>query len=184
MIRKLIPICCCLILTYSCVSAIERKEERQNMTSYQIPPPDLNWITTYLIVQNVEQALEFYSKVFLFDVHQTVSNHQGKMVFARIRYNGANIILGPHDAFQGEKDYGVAPIVSQTLSPIGIYVYCDNLQERYSKALQAGIKVLIAPEKRFWGDTLFRVEDPNGYIWTFATPTHDFNFDLMPEELK
>lgn len=152
--------------------------------AHQIPPIDLNWITTYLIVQNVEQALDFYSTVFLFDIHQTVSNNQGKIVFARIRYNGMNIILGLHDAFDGEKDYGIAPIASHTHSPIGIYVYCNNLQERYTKALQSGIKVLIKPEKRFWGDTLFRVEDPNGYVWTFATPTHDFDPSLMPDELK
>jgi PhnB protein len=152
--------------------------------AYLTPPPDLNWMTAYLIVQDVEQALDFYSKVFFFDIHQTLSNNQGKMVFARIRYNGTNIILGPHDAFEGEKDYGVAPVASNTPSPVGIYVYCNNLQERYAKALQANVKILIEPEKRFWGDTLFRVEDPNGYIWTFATPTHDFNPDLMPNELK
>jgi PhnB protein len=171
------------MLVYCDVFAVEKKEEIQKMV-YQIPPTDLNWMTTYLIVQDVEQALDFYCTVFLFDIHQTVSNRQGKIVFARIRYNGTNIILGPHDAFEGEKDYGIAPIVSRNPSPIGIYVYCNNLQERYEKALKVGIKVLIKPEKRFWGDTLFRVEDPNGYIWTFATPTHDFDFSLLPDELK
>jgi PhnB protein len=182
LLKKTIPLLCCCIFLTLCYSifALERKEGM----AYQIPPPDLNWITTYLIVQDVEQALDFYCGVFAFNVHQTVSNNQGKIVFARIRYNGTNIILGPHDAFEGEKDYGVAPIVSHTPSPIGIWVYCDDLHERYAKALQAGIKILIEPEKRFWGDTLFRVEDPNGYIWTFATPTHDFDLALMPEELK
>lgn len=152
--------------------------------NYQNPPPDLNWITLYLTVQDVEKALDFYTKVFLFEIHQTVTNRQGKIVFARIRYNGANIILGPHNAFKGETDYGFAPVESKALSPIGIYVYCSNLQERFEKARQAKVKILIEPEKRFWGDTLFRVEDPNGYIWTFATRTHDFEPDLMPEELK
>ena len=181
--KIILGFCCAALSAQDCSLAAERQEMRQIM-SYQIPPPDLNWITTYLIVQNVEQALEFYTKVFLFDVHQTVSNYQGQMVFARIRYNGTNIILGPHDAFEGEKDYGKPPIATHTVSPIGIYVYCDNLQERYAKAQQAGVKILIPPEKRFWGDTIFRVEDPNGYIWTFATPTHDFNVDLIPKELK
>ena len=152
--------------------------------TFQNPPIDLNWITTYLIVEDVGKALNFYSTVFSFDIHQTVANNQGELIFARIRYNGTNIILGPHDACEGEKDFGIAPIASHTLSPIGIYVYCNDLQERYTKALKAGVKVLIKPEKRFWGDTLFRVEDPDGYIWTFATPTHDFDPNLMPEELK
>jgi len=172
-----------LLLAPCSLFGLCKKEENQIM-SYHVPPPDLNWITAYLVVQDVEEALELYSKVFLFDIHQRVPNNKGKIVFARIRYNGTNIILGPHDAFEGEKDYGYAPIVSSTPSPIGIYVYCDNLEERFAKAVQAGVKVLIKPEKRFWGDTLFRVEDPNGYIWTFATPTHEFSFDLLPEELK
>lgn len=53
----------------------------------------------------------------------------------------------------------------------------------YEKVLQTEMKVLIHPEKRFWGDTIFRVEDSNGCIWTFATPTHDFEPHLLLLEL-
>ncbi len=83
---------------------------------YQIPPAKLNWITPYLIVQNMQHSLDFYNQVFSFDIHQTVLNRESEIVFARIRYQGSNIILGPHDAFEGETDYGVSPMVPQAIS--------------------------------------------------------------------
>jgi len=83
-------------------------------------------------------------------------------VFARIRYKGTNIILGIHEGFEGEQDYGHAPATSGITSPVAIYVYCDDLEARYQKALQAGLKVLAPLRKTFWSDTIFRVVDLDG----------------------
>jgi len=149
----------------------------------QIPPQDLNWITPYLVVQSVEKALDFYKTVFSFEVHQTLSNNKGKMVFARVRYNGCNVILGPY-GLAGEKEFGHPPAVTHTASSTGIYVYCSDVEKRFAVAKAKGVKILIPLEKRFWGDTLFRVEDLDGYIWTFGQPTHAFDPALLPEELS
>jgi PhnB protein len=121
--------------------------------------------------------------VFLFDVHQVVTNKQGQPVFARIRYQGHNIIMSPHHPFSGELDYGQAPRVTGTRSPVPLYVYCNDLDQRYKLACEAGLEVLVPPSRKFWGDTLFRVIDINGYIWNFATPTHSFDPTLLPPEL-
>jgi len=51
---------------------------------------------------------------------------------------------------------------------------------------QAGLEVIKVPLDMvsFHGDRTFRVEDPEGYIWDFATWTTDFDPSQLPPELK
>ncbi len=144
---------------------------------------ELNWITPYLAVQDVKKAIEFYTDIFGFTVHEALRDKNEKIVFARIRYKETNIILSPHVAFEHEHP-GFAPIVTKTISPVVLCVYCDDLDKRYRKARDYGLEILMPLGTRFWGDAMFRVADPEGYFWDFATHVADFNPQLLPPELR
>lgn len=148
-----------------------------------IKPTELNWITPYLVVSDVQKAVEFYTTIFGFEIHQTISTPSGWMVFARIRYNGSNIILSPQGNLEGLHP-GKPPIETGTIPPIAIYVYCDNIEQRYKKAVDYGLTILLPLRVPFWGDRTFRVVDPEGYIWDFGTNVADVDPAKLPEEFK
>ena len=149
-----------------------------------ICPPGLNWVTPFLTVRDANQALDFYVNIFGFHEHQRVANRDGKILFARITYRGCNVVILPHAPFALESHRAPAPIAAKTTSSTSLYVYCDDLEERYQRALDAQLKILLRLELRFWGDRTFRIVDPKGYIWDFATCVADFDPNQLPPELQ
>ena len=78
------------------------------------------------------------------------------------------------DAFPGDAEVmGSSPIQTGIHTPVRFYVYCDDLEARYQKAMAHRLKIIMPITLQFWGDSVFRVQDPFGYIWDFATTTAD-----------
>jgi len=65
-------------------------------------------------------------------------------------------------------------------SPVSMYVYVDDVDALFSKAVSAGAKVLDPVKDQFWGDRHGRLEDPFGHLWSIATQKKD----LSEEEMK
>lgn len=61
-----------------------------------------------------------------------------------------------------------------------MYVYVDDVDALFSKALSAGAKVLDPVKDQFWGDRHGGLEDRFGYLWSIATHKKD----LSEEEMK
>lgn len=154
------------------------------MTERSPRPNELNWVTPFLTVKDVSKSLEFYTTVFEFKEHQVVKNKLDEVIFARINYKQCNIVLMSHAPFELEMHRNVAPVVDGVIPSVSIYIYCDNLEDRYEKAMASNLEILLPPAKRFWGDKTFRVIDLNGYIWDFATNIDDFDPALLPPELQ
>ncbi|CDZ77244.1 Glyoxalase-like domain protein [Legionella massiliensis] len=72
---------------------------------------------------------------------------------------------------------GLSPYASNTKTPVKIYVYCDDLDSRYQKAMDYGLQIVAPLSLQFWGDRVFRVLDPEGYLWEFATTVAERNSD-------
>ena len=58
-----------------------------------------------------------------------------------------------------------------------MWLYVEDCDAAYERALSAGATGTHAPEDMFWGDRCCGVTDPFGYIWSFATHLKD-----VPEE--
>ena len=52
-----------------------------------------------------------------------------------------------------------------------LYLYVDDVQRSYDRALAAGAREVSAPSLRDWGDTVGYVADPDGHIVAFAKAT-------------
>jgi PhnB protein len=61
-----------------------------------------------------------------------------------------------------------------------MYIYVEDVDELFNKAVSAGAKVLDPVKDQFWGDRHGRVEDPFGHFWSIAT----YKKDLSVEEMK
>lgn len=74
-------------------------------------------------------------------------------------------------------NHGIAKILGDQLphpdQGVGIpraelYLYVDNLEERYNKAILAGAKAMNPVSERDWGDKVGYLADPDGHIIAFA----------------
>jgi len=54
-------------------------------------------------------------------------------------------------------------------SPVGIFVYVEDVDKTVERAVNGGAKVLIPVENQFWGDRIGWVMDLSGHVWTIAT---------------
>ena len=65
-------------------------------------------------------------------------------------------------------------------SPVSFYLYLENVDEAFGRAVAAGATVRMPVGEMFWGDRAGTVQDPFGYSWTLASHTRD----LTPEEIR
>lgn len=73
-----------------------------------------------------------------------------------------------------------APVRSGAECPLTMYVRCLEVDARADQARAIGAKILTEPTDMFWGDRIARIEDPDGYIWCFASEIGEFDPAKMP----
>ena len=59
------------------------------------------------------------------------------------------------------------------------YLYLNDVDAMYKRAVAAGAKSEREPKDEFWGDRTAMVKDPFGNSWSLATDTED----VPPEEM-
>jgi uncharacterized glyoxalase superfamily protein PhnB len=124
------------------------------------------WISPHIIVNDVDAAMKFYQKAFGFEKKGALAGTDGILMHASLTYQGQTIMLGR----AGERGSPINPPTSSKVSsPMSLYVYCDDVDQFYHNAVSAGAKSISDPEDMFWGDRVCRLQDPDGYIWSFAT---------------
>jgi uncharacterized glyoxalase superfamily protein PhnB len=64
--------------------------------------------------------------------------------------------------------------------PAMLYVYVDDVDATYQRALAAGGTHSAGPADQFYGDRSGGVKDPCGNMWWIATHIED----VLPDELK
>jgi uncharacterized glyoxalase superfamily protein PhnB len=64
--------------------------------------------------------------------------------------------------------------------PATLYLYVEDVDAVYLRAIQAGAKSISEPKDQFYGDRSGGVEDPSGNAWYIATHVED----VPPEEFK
>lgn len=149
----------------------------QNKITYQ----GLNYLSPMLCVKDANQSVEFYVNVFGFTAHEVTNDRESNVIFARLKYKDMNILIAPPHTLE-EEDF-MSPPTTQCPPQVSFYVYCDDLEERYQKAKDSGLKILQDKEIKFWGDKAFRVLDINGYIWNFATKYTEHDATKVPIEV-
>jgi PhnB protein len=63
--------------------------------------------------------------------------------------------------------------------PIGLYLYVNDADALYRKALDAGGESIGAPENMFWGDRVATIKDFAGNKWWIAAHVEDVDADEL-----
>jgi PhnB protein len=129
-------------------------------------PAGYHTVTPYLAVPDAQNLIDFMVKVFDAKEREIIRKPDGQIRHAEFQIGDSIIMLGTTSS-----TYGNATAT--------LYVYVDDADARYQRALDAGATSISEPTNQFYGDRHAGVKDTNGISWWIATHIED----VAPEEL-
>lgn len=129
-------------------------------------PDGYHSVTPYLIVQGVPTLIDFMKHAFEAQEIERMTRPDGGIGHAEVKIGDSIVMMGEAG---GERQ----PM------PGMIYLYVNNIDVTYKRALQAGAVSIMEPMDQFYGDRSAGVKDPSGNQWWIATHKED----LSREEL-
>jgi uncharacterized glyoxalase superfamily protein PhnB len=119
-------------------------------------------ITPYLLYEDAGAAIAWLKKAFGFRaVRQPMKDAQGTVRHADLRLGEHVVMLGaPADEYKNPRRLGQATQL--------VYVDVGNVARAYTRAVEAGAKVIEEPIDTPYGARRFGVEDLEGHLWYFA----------------
>jgi len=141
----------------------------------QAIPKGHHSVTPSLIVAGAAKAIDFYKKAFGAEELMRFAGPDGSIMHAELRIGDSIIMLGdemPDQGVKGPKSIGG--------SPVSFFMYGENVDAAWKKAVDAGAKPIMPLADQFWGDRTGCLEDPFGHQWWLAQHIQD----LTQEELQ
>jgi uncharacterized glyoxalase superfamily protein PhnB len=127
------------------------------------PVPDgFHSITPQLTLDRAAQAIDWYKKALGAEELSRSAGPDGKIMHAELKIGDSRFMV--HDVMAGGKGpqaYGG--------SPASLWLYVENSDALFNRAVGAGAKVQMPLADQFWGDRGGAVADPEGYTWWIAT---------------
>jgi catechol 2,3-dioxygenase-like lactoylglutathione lyase family enzyme len=121
-------------------------------------------LTPNLLVANVERSLAFYEDVLGFERGFSVPE-QSPFVFASV--NGGPVEIFFNDAAGAIKEY--PGFGGKPLGATGtIYLEIDGIDALHDRLEAANVPIVMPLATQFYGMREFAIEDPDGYVITFA----------------
>ena len=131
-------------------------------------PDGFHTVTPYLIVEGAARLIDFMKQAFGATAEEFMTNPDGAIMHAEARIGDSVVMLG--DAMGDE----------HPPQPSMIYLYVEDADATYQRALRAGATSTMEIADQFWGDRAGGVKDPTGVNWWIATHKED----VPPEEMK
>jgi uncharacterized protein YndB with AHSA1/START domain/uncharacterized glyoxalase superfamily protein PhnB len=140
-------------------------------------PEGYQSITPMCVFKDARQAIAFYKAAFGAEERFVMPGPDGVGVMhAEIKIGTSLIMLGeesPQESCKSAESLGA--------SPINFYLYLENVDAAYARALAAGALPSMPVAEMFWGDRIGAVKDPFGYTWTLATHVKDPTMEEIEE---
>src|SRR5437879_7955265 len=107
------------------------------MSKRSARPAGVPWLMPYLTVKDVDAALDFYQRAFGFEKRMAMPGPDGRTRHAEVGWKDALIMFSPEPE-AGSECTGKAPATSGIESPVGLFLYCDDVDALYARATKAG----------------------------------------------
>jgi PhnB protein len=130
-------------------------------------PEGYHTLTPYLIVADPDGVISFLREAFGAQELHRMNGPDGSLWHAEVQVGDSRLMLG------GASEQWPA-------QPAVIYVYVEDVDATYQRALAAGATSVMEPADQFWGDRHGGVKDPAGNQWWISTHVED----VPPEEIE
>jgi uncharacterized glyoxalase superfamily protein PhnB len=139
-------------------------------------PQGMHTITPNLVLRDCTKAIEFYKRALGAQELSRMVAPDGKSIWhAELRVGDSHIFM--NDELPGMSR--AAP-TADAPAPITMWLYVQDCDAAFERAVTAGGKATMPPADMFWGDRCASISDPFGYSWSFATHQKD----MTDEELR
>lgn len=136
------------------------------MTRVNPIPEGFHTVTPGLVHKQAKKAIEFYRKAFGAEVKTSMDTPDGRVMHAEIRIGDS--ILFVFDEFPEWAPDQKAPQTAGGVTGT-LFLFVQDVDAAYKRALDAGAKSVTPPADMFWGDRFGKVVDPFGHHWGIAT---------------
>jgi PhnB protein len=139
-------------------------------------PAGYHAVTPVLTTKDVEKAIGFYKRAFGAEERvRFLGPDEKSIMHAEIKIGDSVMMLGeehPEMGCQGTQSLGG--------TPVNFYLYVEDADQAYTRAVLAGAKADKPVMDMFWGDRCEQLTDPFGHRWNLATRKEN----LTPEEIR
>ena len=129
-------------------------------------PEGYHSITPSLTCKDAPRAIEFYKKVFGGQELMRSTTPDGASI------THAEIKIGDSIIFVND-EFGPQTAGAPGAQKISLFLYVEDADATFKRAVEAGSKVTMPLENQFWGDRFGNVIDPFGHSWGIATHVED-----------
>jgi PhnB protein len=129
-------------------------------------PDGYHTVTPYLTLDNPEAAMDFLKRAFDGQETYAMRDDKGQVQHAEMRVGNSMLMLGrARDQWKSR--------------PGNFYIYVEDVDAVYKRAIGAGATSIGEPADQFYGDRHGGVTDSEGNNWWIATHIED----VSPEDL-
>ena len=117
-------------------------------------------VTPYLMVREAAELVDFVKQAFgATELFRSTGSAGGLHV--EVRIGDSMVMIGGGGIWSGEP------------MPAAIYLYIDDVDAVYERALKAGATSIMEPADQPYGDRLAGVKDAFGNVWYISTHIQD-----------
>jgi PhnB protein len=150
-----------------CMDAQSRQQKGVETMAVKPIPEGYHSVTPYLVVKGAAKVLDFVKATFDAQETMRMPGPEGTIGHAEFRIGDSNVMIA-----DGNEMHPPMPTM--------LYVYVENVDETYKRALAAGGVSEREPANQFYGDRTATVRDSAGNKWGIGTHVED----VPPDELE
>ena len=121
-------------------------------------PQGMHTLTSQLTLSGAAEAIEFYKKALGAEEIDRAIDPSGKKIWHAMLKIGDSMLFVNDDM----------PEMGANPQPARLWIYSDNVDARFKRATDAGMKPVMPPMDMFWGDRMGAVVDKWNVQWNFA----------------
>jgi PhnB protein len=124
-------------------------------------PEGYHTVTPFLNVKGLAKMIDFLKAALGAEEVMRMPGPGGAVVHAEVSIGNSRLMLGE--------------VMGPTQQPSSsyFYLYVNDADSMYKRAVNAGAASQSAPADQFWGDRMGTVKDPFGNTWSLATHKED-----------
>ena len=136
-------------------------------------------VTPSLVCTPCADAIEFYRRAFgAEEIGSRMTGPDGKVGHAEIRIGDSIVMLG--DEWPGGPTQAPTSLGGSTAA---LFIYTDDVDTLWQRALEAGAEEVYPLEMQFYGDKSGRVRDPFGHTWGLGQRVEEVSEEEMERRM-
>ncbi len=153
------------------MSKILEAQPMQSVSEVKAVPRGYHSVTPFLNVEVASKLIQFMKQAFNAEGGEPMKGPDGRIAHAELKIGDSIVMLS--DA---------TPKYAATSSHL--YVYLENVDRTFKRALDAGAVSLQEPADQFYGDRTAGFKDPTGNLWWIAQRVEEVSPEEMERRMK